>query len=556
LAKGVNMKKWLKRTIIIVVIIGAVVGAYFIYNGVTEKAQVSEAFSTQPSTGVTTTGDITLSVSGSGNLVSAESINLKADAYMVIDELQVEVGDTIAVGQTIATLDAEDMEEYLADLEEQMLSIQTQIDTTNNVMTSLSIKSTTDGWIKNVMLDDDEYIEDAMGEYGYVALVATEARELINAQGSGLLVGDEVKVKSENRWHTGVVVSEDDTLYVSIDTVYRTVGAEAIVYDTDKNELFTSAIELASYELIESNFGIITDVKFSEDEEIEAGDTIYRASQYSLDVAALYESLRETEEEYEVVSAQLEQAEIKSTCAGIVTKIPVAQGQEIKADATLLTVDSTDSWQAVVAVDELDINTIELGQSVDVALDAMPNETFIGVVVSISDYGSASGGITTYDVQVAIDDNDSFKLSMTLSCEIETQSAADVVLAPIDAVRTSVNQNYVMVAIERSDAEIEIIKQLITANDYSALVEYMSDDAQALGIKMLPDWSELLYGEVRAVEVGIQDAFYAQIISGLQEGETVLLTASDSTGDISDKFLPGMVPGMGGGAGGGQRPNQ
>ena len=541
------MKKWLKRTIIIVVVVGVLVGAYFIYSGATANAQTEEAFSTQPSTGVTTTGDITLSVSGSGNLASAESISLKADAYMVIDELLVEVGDTLTDGQTIATLDTQEMEEYLADLEEQILSIQTQIDTTNNVMTSLSIKSTADGWVKNVVLDDDEYIEDAMDEYGYVALVATEERELINAQGSGLSVGDEVKVKCERKWHTGEVVSEDDTLYVSIDTVYRTVGAEAIVYDTDKNELFRGAIELASYELIESNFGIITDVKVSEDEEIEAGETIYRASQYSIDVSELYQSLQEAEEEFELVSALLELAEIKSTYAGIVTVISAKDGTPIEAETTLLMVDSTEFWQAVVAVDELDINTIELGQSVEVTLDAMPNETFTGQVTSISDYGSASGGITTYDVEVEVDDNDGFKLAMTLNCEIETQSATDVILAPIDAIRTSMNQNYVLVSAERSDAEIETIKQLIQGNDYTALTAYMGDEADALGIKMLSDWSELVYGEVRAVEVGIQDAFYAQIVSGLSEGETVLLTASDSDDSITDR-MPGMMQGLNGGA--------
>ena len=162
-------------------------------------------------------------------------------------------------------------------------------------------------------------------------------------------------------------------------------------------------------------------------------------------------------------------------------------------------------------------------------------------------YGSASGGITTYDVEVEVDDNDGFKLAMTLNCEIETQSAMDVILAPIDAIRTSMNQNYVLVSAERSDAEIETIKQLIQGNDYTALAAYMGDEADALGIKMLSDWSELVYGEVRAVEVGIQDAFYAQIVSGLSEGETVLLITSDSDDSITDR-MPGMMQGLNGGA--------
>ena len=125
---------------------------------------------------------------------------------------------------------------------------QTSIDTLNNVTTSLSIKSPADGWVKNVMLDDDGLIEEAMEQYGYVVLIATEERELINAQDSGSQQREIPSlVKCEKKWYTGEVVDENGTLYVSIDTVYRTVGAEAVVYDSEKNELFTGYIELASY---------------------------------------------------------------------------------------------------------------------------------------------------------------------------------------------------------------------------------------------------------------------------------------------------------------------
>ena len=127
------MKKWLKRLIIIVVVVGVLTGAYFIYDGVTAKAEVDEAFSSAPSTGQVTTGDITLSVSGSGNLASPASVQFEAAGYMIIDEVLVEEGDTIEAGQTVATLDLEEMNEYLSELEESIVSIQTDIDTMNGV---------------------------------------------------------------------------------------------------------------------------------------------------------------------------------------------------------------------------------------------------------------------------------------------------------------------------------------------------------------------------------------------------------------------------------------
>lgn len=551
------MKRWLKRSIIIAVIAVVMVTAYFIYDGMTAKAQIDETFSTKSNTGVTTKGDITLTVSGSGNLKSAEHLNIETASYVVIDEVHIEEGDTVAEGDIIATLDTQTMGEHLTELEQQINSIQTDIDTLNSVKTNLNIKSPVDGWTKNIVLDDDEYIEDAMQEYGYVAVVATEERELINAADSGLIVGDTVKVKCEGYWHGGEVVSEDGQLYVSIDTVYRTVGAEVVVYDNEDNELFTGAIELASYEMIESSFGIITDVRVSEDEEIEAGDVIYRASQYSLAASQLYDDLRDAKEEYELVEQEMIEGDLKAPQTGVVTNIEAIPSKEFNEGEVLYTIASTDLWEAVVAVDELDINSIEIGQNVEVTLDSMPNETFSGQVTSISDKGSASGGITTYDVDVLVEDNDGFKIAMTLNCEIETQSAEGAILAPIDAIRTSMSKNYVMVAVDRTDEEIETIKQLIVDNNYTSLANYLGDDAQTLDIKMLTDWSELLYGEVRAVETGLQNAFYSEIKSGLSEGETVLLKASDSSSAMTLKFMQGMQ-GMGGGQmpSGFQRPNK
>lgn len=55
-----------------------------------------------------------------------------------------------------------------------------------------------------------------------------------------------------------------------------------------------------------------------------------------------------------------------------------------------------------VEVDELDINKIEIGQSVEVKVYAFPNEVFNGKVVSIAKKGEAINGVTTYSVEVSL----------------------------------------------------------------------------------------------------------------------------------------------------------
>lgn len=535
-----KMKKETKRIVVIVlavVIVGAGLGIYFGVSGASAKASAKNG---EPTFDTIETGDISLTVSGSGNLASAQTLDISADGYLAIDDVLVQMGDTIDADQPIATLDTDAMQTYANDLKAQVMSQQISIDTTNNVTTSLSIKSPADGWVKNVLLDEDDEIETAMDEYGYVALIATEEREIISAQGSDLAEGDAVSVKCEGSYSDGVVTSENGALYVSIDTITRTVGADAVVYDAVGNELFTGQIELAAYIPVESSYGIISNVNFSEDEEIEAGETIYKASQYSLEVKDMYAALADLQDQYEILKGHIEAGQIASPTAGVVSSVSFSDGMICEEGTVLMSVESTDSWIATVSVDELDINSIAVGQNVDVELDSLPSELFEGTVTGISDMGTASGGITTFNVNVSVQDDDRFKINMTLNCEIKAQEATGVILLPIDDLRTSGNMNYVMAKAERSDSEKSAIQALINSNDYSGLAEYMGDDAQSLGISVLSDSTELLYAKVRAVETGIENAYYIEVKSGLSKGESVLQPANSDDDSSHNGFQMNM----------------
>jgi HlyD family secretion protein len=224
----------------------------------------------------------------------------------------------------------------------------------------------------------------------------------------------------------------------------------------------------------------------------------------------------------------------------VVSEVNIVDGQECEEGTALISVDSTDDWSATVSVDELDINSIAVGQNVNVELDSLPNEVFEGVVTGISDYGSASGGITTYSVTVSVSDDDRFKINMTVNCEILAQEATDALLVPVDDVLTTGNASYVMVKVDRTEEEMAAIKQLILNKDYAALTEYMGGDAATLGVSMLADPAQLLYAEVRAVETGIENVYYTQITGGLAEGESVLAQESSDSSTEGGFMLQGM----------------
>jgi hypothetical protein len=166
-------------------------------------------------------------------------------------------------------------------------------------------------------------------------------------------------------------------------------------------------------------------------------------------------------------------------------------------------------------------------------------------------------------VDVSIDANESFKLGMSVSCEITSEEAKGAILVPVDDVLTTNNHSYVMVAVDRTDAEKSAIEQLVANNDYKGLAQYMGADAATLNIRMLVNPSQLLYSEVRAVETGIENAYNIEIKSGLSEGEKVIKQSSSNSSNSSREgfFINGMavpggdvkIPSGGNFPGGGQR---
>jgi len=99
----------------------------------------------------------------------------------------------------------------------------------------------------------------------------------------------------------------------------------------------------------------------------------------------------------------------------------------------------------VVAVDELDISSVSIGQTADVAVDALPNTAFTGTVSRISQVGLQQGGVTTYNVTLSVANPAGLMDGMSANADIKTASKQNAVLVPVEALQTVGNDKYVTV---------------------------------------------------------------------------------------------------------------
>jgi RND family efflux transporter MFP subunit len=160
----------------------------------------------------------------------------------------------------------------------------------------------------------------------------------------------------------------------------------------------------------------------------------------------------------------------------------------LPVDSYVARLANTSSIRMTGIVGETDVLKIARGQKALVYVDAVPGKTFEGQVAFISPFGTLGTGLASYKVEISLDPADAAYLAggMTATAEILVDKHTDVLLVPNAAVSSQGNDYYVLVW---KDEKTNMVEQ-------------------------------------RPVKIGLQGKTQTEIISGLSEGEKVLLQQS------------------------------
>jgi HlyD family secretion protein len=223
---------------------------------------------------------------------------------------------------------------------------------------------------------------------------------------------------------------------------------------------------------------------------------------------------------------RLHDTKVVAPMDGVVVARDVQIGQIIASavsnvggGTTILTLSDLSHIFVLASVDESEIGKVAEDQQATITADAYPGKRFTGKVVRIATRGVNSSNVVTFEVKIEVisENRDLLKPEMTTNVEIVAAEKNDVLTVPADAV-------------------------LRKGRKQTATV--------VKGGK----------NEDRTVEVGITDSTNTEIISGLTEGETVVVHkgAADSRWNAGQQRpqggnRPPSIMGGGPGGGGGRR---
>ncbi len=532
-------------------------------------------------------GDLTVDITAVGNLAFSHHEELTFGVGGTVEEVLVEVGDSVEEGQVLVELD----------------------DTSIILLQEAVIQARIN------LRDAEENLEEAQTPYTELDVAQAEAsvanaKVALEAAQKALEEAENPYTESDITQAELAVINAEIALDRAQDNYERakekynrnwTVPEWILDYKQKQKELAIAEFELAEAEetLVEMMAG--ADPLEVEQKQKQLALTQANLEEAENDLAELLGSVYSLEVELrqlEVASAQaaldeaierLEMATMVAPFAGIVTSVNVEAGDAVNANQVVIELVDTDKFETEILVNEIDIFNIRLGAEATVQVDALSGISFPAEVTFISPAATIQQGVVNYNVTVELE-------SLVSRVETATEEAEEVQEIPegIDEVldkavadgRISQEQAAMMkqgfsqmgrsptpeqleqmierfaqgpggfgqrpggillenielkegltvtvsVIVEERDDVLLVPSSAITTSGRQTYVQVLSPDGTI---------------EERAITTGISDWQYTEVTEGLSEGEQVVVPQGTTTTPEPQQGRPGGImpfPGMG-----------
>ena len=606
--------------IVFIVVLAALLGGFFLYKKKTssQKRQGDQSVSTA----TVKRTDISSELTASSSLSPKDTYEVTSLVEGEVIEANFEEGDVVEKGQILYRIDASSMDSDLSSAETSLQrakeSAQTaQSDYAEEIarIAGNTYRSTASGYIKTLYIKEGDKVNSGTKIADlYDDSVMKITAPFLSGEAAEINVGDEAAVILED---TGEQISGTVTVVSSME---ETLSGGRLVKNvtvevSNPGGLTTDTAASVTVDgfvcSAEGTFKAKTEttlsVELSGNKSLEIENLLIHEGSYVDKNSDLFQVTAKTAEEYlkefkdavESADDNLENAEnklsntqdsvdgytITAPISGTVITKNVKVGDKISKSSsgttTMAVIYDLSTMTLEMSVDELDVSSIKVGQSVEITADAVEGETFTGTVTNVSLQSSYSNGVTNYPVTVTLDDTGSLLPGMNVDAKIILDSSENALVIPASALMRG-NRVYVKKSPDSTEnADTQRNDSSDNAGDADSERKNPGDGTQnADSADRQPDAGAEASGsskgsgtdnsssksngsgksgssnvpdgfEAVQVTTGIINDDYVEILSGLSEGDEVYISSDSGSSTQTDQMQMGGMGGPGGDMGGG-----
>ena len=606
--------------IVLIVVLAALLGGFFLYKKKTssQKSQGDQSVSTA----TVKRTDISSELTASSSLSPKDTYEVTSLVEGEVIEANFEEGDVVEKGQVLYRIDASSIDSDLSSAQTSLQRAKESVQTAQSAyagetarIAGNTYRSTASGYIKTLYIKEGDKVNNGTKIADlYDDSVMKITVPFLSGEAAEINVGDEAAVTLEDTGEqtsgtVTVVSSMEETLSggrlvknvtveVSNPGGLTTDTAASVTVDgfvcsaeatfTAKTET-TLSVELSGNKSLE-----IENLLIHEGSYVDKNSDLFRVTAKTAE-----EYLKEFKDAVESADDNLENAEnklsntqdsvddytITAPISGTVITKNAKVGDKISKSSsgttTMAVIYDLSTMTLEMSVDELDVSSIKVGQSVEITADAVEGETFTGTVTNVSLQSSYSNGVTNYPVTVTLDDTGSLLPGMNVDAKIILDSSENALVIPASALMRG-NRVYVKKSSDSTenadtqrndssdnvgDADSErknhgdgtlnadsVDRQPDAGAEASGSSKGSGTDNSSSkstgsgksGSSNVPDGFE----EVQ-VTTGIINDDYVEILSGLSEGDEVYISSDSGSSTQTNQMQMGGMGGPGGDMGGG-----
>jgi RND family efflux transporter MFP subunit len=188
-------------------------------------------------------------------------------------------------------------------------------------------------------------------------------------------------------------------------------------------------------------------------------------SLYRLERSPNPDDLAAAQAHLQAAQATVDSISVSAPFKGTITEVDIKPGDQVSPGSIAFRLDKVDRLLVDVKVSEVDINSIQVDQPVNLSFDAILNKQYKGVVSQVAPVGDVIQGVVEFNVTVELTDADqNVKPGMTAAVNIVVNQITDALLVPNRAVRIVNGQRVVYVL---SNSQVRSVKVTLGASSDS-----------------------------------------------------------------------------------------
>ena len=385
-------------------------------------------------TGEVSTITMADSIETSGSVDASLLANLTWQTSGIVDQVNVDIGDNVKAGDILAVLASTSVPANVIAAQSDLVTAEKNLDT---LLNSNLEKAQAQLNLANAK----EALEDAEGDIASYQFKRATSEDIDYWEAQLALAQDKID-RMEDAYNRTNGLSDSDT---------NRAQAKTNLYNA-KQDYNTTLATLNWYT------GTPTNTEY----DVDQGNYEFAKAQFE-DAQREWERLQNgaTEEDTRSAQAKIDAAQstvnsmyIIAPFDGKVLTIETIPGSQVFNNTTALTISNLTTLKVDALVDELDIFRVEIGDPVEITLDALPDLVMSGEVSNINPVGKTVNGLVKYTVTISINNQDTPVLfGATANVTILINEPQERLTVPLSAIKNDSLGEYVFKVM--SDGSLE-----------------------------------------------------------------------------------------------------